>query len=333
MYKLMLTTAAVALFSVTACNSDNQKAAKADTKASDTKSQEAMKTAAADPKSAANPNALPASLETPDELKPEKVEKFGDKEVGDIERVVYNMLKRDPQKFMELVQMAAQFQQAKQELEVRQLLDSNKTRLLSEDNAIIAGNNKGTVTFVLIADPLCPNCRVLEGILGNVMKKQPSLKLIKHQWAFIEGGEPSSFVSRYLQAAYKADKTKFNNLHKAFMMLQEPPSEEKLHALIKGAGFDLEKIKSAAESSEAKAGVEDVRTLAKTLKLPGAPVLMALTPDNQLGIIPVGGNEEQISKIVVELAKVSGSGKKSEEATETKGDAKVETSKNKASAA
>jgi protein-disulfide isomerase len=229
MYKLFLTTATVALFSMTACDSASKEKTSADSKVEskkDASSEEAKtKDSKVDAKTDSKPTALPTSLDTPDELKPEKVEKFGDKEIADIERVIFNMLKRDPQKFMEIVQMAGQFQQAKQDLEVRQLLEANKDKLLKEDNAIVTGNTKGTVNFILIEDPLCPNCRTLDGILGNVMKKQPSLKVIKHQWAFLEGGEPSSFVARHFQAAYKSDKTKFHSLQKAFLMLQETPTE------------------------------------------------------------------------------------------------------------
>jgi|GEM_PF-6700166 len=308
MQKLFLTTALAALFTLAACDSkpaakkEEAKATSSESKAADSK---ATETSAKDG----------SGLETPKELQAETVKNQG--MVEDVERIVMNMVKRDPQKFMETIQMAAQFQQAKQELEIRNLLDTNKDKLTKEDDAIVLGNSKGNVTFVLVADPLCSNCRTLEAILHNVIKKNPSLKVIMHQWAFVDGGEQSSRVARYLSAAYKADAQKFGNLHKAFLMLQEMPNDEKLNGLIKGAGYDLDKIKADAESDAAKAKIESVRTLAKELKLPGAPVLMAMTPDGQLGIIPMGGNEDDISKIVSQLAKEespSKSGKKAKEA-------------------
>lgn len=244
-------------------------------------------------------------LELPKELETVPV-KASDDEMKKFEAMLENVMKSEKGiEIMQKLQLRAQYTEAKHEQETRDLLDTHKDKLINEENAIVLGNPKGTVTLVLVADPLCPNCRVLESMLRKIVKQQPSLKVVTHQWAFVNP-EESARVSRFLQAAYTVDAKSFGKLQDGFLALKSVPNEKTMDDLIVGAKYDLQKVKDVANSEAAKAKVEGTRDLAKQLKFPGAPILMAKDPEGRLLLIPPV-SEQDLTKIISDLGKaVSG---------------------------
>ncbi len=249
----------------------------------------------------ADPGTVQPKLELPKELQPVDV-KASEDEIKKFEAMLENIMKSEKGlEIMQKLQMRAQFTEAKHEQETRQLLDANRDKLVNLDTSIVLGNPKGTVTLVLVADPLCPNCRVLEAMLRKVIKQQPSLRVILHQWAFVNP-EESARVAGYLQAAYKVDSKAYTKLYEAFLSLKEVPNQKAMEDLIAGAKYDLKKVKDIAENAETKATIEDTRSLAKDLKFPGVPILMAIDPEGRLMLVPPV-SEQELVKIVSDLTK------------------------------
>lgn len=253
-------------------------------------------------KSPPSDNRLPNEIPLPDELKPLPVN-ASEAEIQKIYAIITNFLSSEPGlKALQKAQLYAQYFEAKHELETRHLLDEHKDKLITEEGTIILGNPKGKVTLVLVADPLCANCRVLENILRKVIKQQSSLRVILHQWAFVNP-EESSRVARYLQAAYKVDAKSYGKLHEAFLALKEVPDQKTMEDLIKGAKYDLDKVHAIAKSDDAQKNIDRVLGLAKTLKLPGTPILFAKDPaEGRLMIIPPVSDKE-LNEIVTKLSK------------------------------
>ena len=246
------------------------------------------------------PVGAPEKLQTPKELEIVPVKKFNSDEAAAVVEVIKNYLRTNPAEFMQLVQMSMQFQEAKQEEKTLALLESNRDALMSTDNAIVLGNSKGTVTMVLVADPLCPNCRFLETMLKKLMAQQPALKVIVHQWAFVS--PESARIAKFLHAAWQEDNAKFPKFLEGFLKLENIPSEDEMKALLTGAKYDFEKVKTAAMSPETAAVLEKIESLAKTLELRGAPMLLINGPDGRfLPVPPIA--EQEMGKLVTELAK------------------------------
>ena len=256
---------------------------------------------AADQKAAAEAKDQP-KLEMPEELKVVPIKKYNDEEAKQIVEVVLNYIRTNPDKFMQLMQLSMQFKEAQKEEQVRNLLDTHKDKLMSTDNTIVLGNPKGTVTMVLIADPLCPNCHVLTGILRKVIKQQPALRVIMHQWAFVS--PESAKVAKFLQAAYKENSSNFPKLMEGFLALDKAPSDDMMKGLLTGAKYDFDKVKVTAESAAMNSIIEGTQGLAKALELPGAPILLAKDPEGKLLIVPPA-SEAELGKLVAELAKAS----------------------------
>lgn len=239
-------------------------------------------------------------LQTPKELEVVPVRKFNSDEAAAIVEVVKNFLRTNPAEFMQLMQLSMQFHEAKQEEKTRDLLDQHQNDLLASDKSIILGNPKGTVTMVLISDPLCPNCRFLEVMLRKVINQNPALKIVMHQWAFVS--PESARVSKFLHAAWKEDNAKFPKLLEGFLALDKAPSEDEFKALLTGAKYDFEKVKTTANSPEVNSVIEGTATLAKNLEIPGTPILLATGPDGKLLVVPPVA-EAEMTKLVSELAK------------------------------
>ena len=279
---------------------DNEASVPVNTPTSDTSS--SSESESSSEKSKQNESDLPKEIPLPDELKPLPVN-ASEAEIQKIYNIISNFLaSEEGLKALQKAQLYGQYAEAKHELETRHLLDAHQKNLLTEEGTIILGNPKGKVTLVLVADPLCANCRVLENILRKVIKQQSSLRVILHQWAFVNP-EESARVSRYLQAAYKVDAKAYNKLHEAFLALKEVPDQKTMNDLIKGAKYDLDKVHALAKSDEIQKSIDRVRDLAKTLKFPGAPILFAQDPsENRLMIIPPVSDKE-LNEIVIKLSK------------------------------
>ncbi len=253
-------------------------------------------------------------LEMPKELEPVPVD-ASEKEIAKFTAMLENVMKSPKGlDIMQKLQLEAQYLEAKNEQEMRGLLDTNKEKLLNTKDSLVLGNPSGTVTLVLIEDPLCANCRVLQSILSKVIKQQPSLKVIVHQWAFVNP-EESARVAKQLQAAYTLDPKAYGKLNEAFLALKDVPNQKTMDALIAGAKYDVKKVNELAASEDATKAIDATRTLAKELKLPGAPILMALSPEGQLMLIPPV-SEQDLNKIVSDLTKaMAAAGTSSQKAT------------------
>lgn len=245
-------------------------------------------------------NSASGEIPLPQELQPVDV-KASEEELKKFAALLENFMKSEKGlELMQKVQLRAQYTEAKNENETRKLLDANKDALVSSEKAIVLGNQKGTVTLVLVADPLCPNCRILESMLKKVIKQNPSLRIIMHQWAFVNPQE-SARIASYLNAAYTINPQAFGKLHEAFLALKEIPNEAAMNGLLAGAKYDPTQVKAKAESpAEGQKQIEDMRALAKELKLPGAPILMALDPEGKLMLVPPL-SEQDLSKLVGDL--------------------------------
>lgn len=246
------------------------------------------------------PVGAPEKLQTPKELEVVPVKKFNSDEAAAVVEVIKNYLRTNPAEFMQLVQMSMQFQEAKQEEKMQGLFESNRNALMSTDNAIVLGNPKGTVTMVLIADPLCPNCRFLEAMLRRLLTQQHALKVIVHQWAFVS--PESARVAKFLHAAWKEDNAKFQKLLEGFLKLEKVPSEDEMKALLTGVKYDFEKVKTIAMSPETAAVLEKTEALVKTLEIRSAPVLLINGSDGKF--IPVPPiPEKEMAEFLVALEK------------------------------
>lgn len=241
-----------------------------------------------------------SKLQTPKELEIVPVKKFSTEDATEIMNVVKNYIKTNPDEFMQLIQFSMQFKEAKQEEKTRGLLDKYQGELLSEDKSIVLGNPKGTVTLVLIADPRCSNCNVLWTMLNKIIKTQPALKVIIHQWPFIS--EESSKVAHILQAAWQENPAQFPKLWEGALALQKAPTDDELKALVEGAKYSAEKVRDRAKTSEVTTIIDANSALAKNLEFPGVPILLAKEPEGKLLVIPPLA-EPEMSKIISELAK------------------------------
>lgn len=224
-------------------------------------------------------------LVLPPELKPEPV-KASDDEMKKFVAMLKNVMKSpEGLEIMQYVQMRAAFAEEESNQKLMKLLVDNKAALMNEKDAIIWGNPQGVVKLVLFTDPLCPNCRVLSDMLQRLVAKNKDVRVIVHQWAFVNPDE-SSIVSRYLYAAYQQDPKKYVNLLGAVLNLKEAPTAARVEGLLAGAKLDAAKIKEAASEKAATDRIESVRELAKKLEFPGAPIFMIEAPDGNLQLIP-----------------------------------------------
>jgi protein-disulfide isomerase len=163
------------------------------------------------------------------------------------------------------------------------------------------------VTFVVFEDPLCPHCRVLTNMLFKLLKTKSNFKVYIHLWAFLKdesGKIDSEKITRYICAAYKVakDPQTFLKFYEAVTANEKEPTDEVIKGLVVGAKIDFDKVKEIAESDDAKKYVEEKRKLAATLKFPGAPIFMAVTPDGSLGIVPPL-NEQGLGKLIEDLSR------------------------------
>lgn len=221
----------------------------------------------------------------PPELKPEPVQ-ASPEEMKKFISMLKNVMKSpEGLEVMQLVQMRAAYMELVSNQKLVKMLSDNKAALLNPSNAITWGNPTGVVKLVLVSDPLCPNCRVLSEMLLRLVAKNKDVNVTVHQWAFVNP-EESSKVARYLHAAYKQDPKKYMNLLGAVLNLKDQPSGERVEALFAGAGLDAAKIKEAASQQDAMDRIENVRSLAKKLEFPGAPIFMIQGPDGSLQLIP-----------------------------------------------
>ena len=152
----------------------------------------------------------------------------------------------------------------------QKLIDENIEALNNNPDSPTLGNKDAKVTVVEFFDFSCHYCHALYPNLKNIMDKNPDVKYVFKEMAFVA---PVSIYAA--KAALAANmQGKYAEVLNALMTNQGALSEAKVDELAVKAGVDLEQMKADMNSDKVAQMMKDNSDLAGKIQVNGVPALV-----------------------------------------------------------
>lgn len=152
----------------------------------------------------------------------------------------------------------------------QKLIDENIEALNNNPDSPTIGNKDAKVTVVEFFDFSCHYCHALYPNLKNVMNKNPDVKYVFKEMAFV--APVSTYAAKAALAANMQGK--YAEVLDALMSNQGSLSEAKVDELAVKAGVDLEQMKADMNSDKVAQIMKDNSELAGKIQVNGVPALV-----------------------------------------------------------
>ncbi|BBK31042.1 protein-disulfide isomerase [Stella humosa] len=188
----------------------------------------------------------------------------------EVETVLRDYLKRNPEFLIEVLQAAEEKQQQAQMVRARETIVAERQLLTANPGDPVAGNPKGDVTVVEFFDYNCPYCKQVKPVVAGVLEKDRKVRIVYKEFPIL--GPASEFAARAALAAHKQDK--YLAFHHALMGNKARLSEESVLSTAKAVGLDVERMKRDMQDPGIAARIAETRELAVRIGIRGTPALV-----------------------------------------------------------
>ena len=152
----------------------------------------------------------------------------------------------------------------------QKLIMENIEELNNNPDSPFIGNKDAEITVVEFFDFSCGYCHALYPNLKNIMAKNPDVKVVFKEMAFV-----SPYSSYAAKAGLAANmQGKYAQFLDALMTNKGALSEAKIDELAVKAGVDLEQMKADMNSSKIDQIMKDNAALAGKIQVNGVPALV-----------------------------------------------------------
>jgi protein-disulfide isomerase len=222
----------------------------------------------------------------------------------DVEKIVHDYLVTNPDVLIEASQALQKKQQEMLQAQAKSAISQNATAL-ANGQLTIAGNPKGNVTLIEFFDYQCVHCIKMKPVVNQLISKNPNLRVVFKEFPIF--GKESEMASRVAIAAAMQDK--YIHVQGALFNGEHQLNEDKIMAIAKKAGLNMNKIKTDMNSPTVTATLEDSRKLAEAIHLMGTPAFIVMsTPNGQFKVgtesafIPGAASEETLQDLIKKAA-------------------------------
>ncbi|MEC9347388.1 MAG: DsbA family protein [Pseudomonadota bacterium] len=207
-----------------------------------------------------------------------------------IETIVREYLLKHPEVIVEALQaMQAREEQARLDQQ-KSMIAAHAGRLDDGSNTFVLGNPAGDVTIVEFFDYRCGYCkRVLPGLIDTV-QRDGKVRLVMKEFPIL--GEDSVIAAKAAIAA--AGQGRYADMHLALMAERGGYTEEKVLAIGKDLGLDVERMRGDMASPATQAVIEANYGIAQALQINGTPAFI-IGNDLAPGAIPPARIQEMIA--------------------------------------
>jgi protein-disulfide isomerase len=195
--------------------------------------------------------------------------------------LVFDVIEKNPQQFIEVVNRAAKAAQQKQyEMQASQIKEEQDKDLKNpkkpkiESSQVLYGEPNAPITIVEYADFQCPACGMAHRTLVQFQEKYKgkiqfvfkNMPLDFHKMAY-----PSALYFEAIKLQSQGKALKFHNL---LFGNQQDLSESYLKKMAQQVGADMKKLAADINSKKTVSSVEDDRTEFQNFGFTGTPVII-----------------------------------------------------------
>ncbi len=197
------------------------------------------------------------------------------KEQFEFEQKVRDYILRNPEIIADAIKILNDRAETASKESSKQAIRKNHDLLNNDPLSIVLGNPKGDVTLVEFYDYRCPYCRESHEKILKLMENDPGVRLVLKQFPVKDrpGETPISLISARL-AKVAADQGKFLAFHDAMFRADPPLTEDRVYAIAKSAGVNLDNIQSDMANPEITKHLRETLILANEIGATGTPTFV-----------------------------------------------------------
>ncbi len=188
----------------------------------------------------------------------------------EVETVLRDYLKRNPEFMIEVLQAAEEKQQAGQLARAKDTIVAERKALTASAADPVGGNPKGDVTIVEFFDYRCPYCKQVKPIVEQVLSQDRNVRVVYKEFPIL--GRDSVYASRAALAAHKQGK--YLAFHHALMAVRGQLTEEAVLTVARGQGLDLDRLKRDMQDPAIEKTIAGNRELAERIGIRGTPAFV-----------------------------------------------------------
>jgi protein-disulfide isomerase len=211
-----------------------------------------------------------------------------------IKELVYQAIRENPDIIMEAVAILQRREDEAQVAQTQSVLSDQRQMLEHDPNAPVLGNPDGDVTIVEFFDYNCPYCKRAMTEVQAVLSADANVRLVYREWPIL--GEASVFATRAALAS--REQGKYEEMHWAMMGLKGRVGEERVMAVAKDLGLDLDKLRADMESPAVEEHIATSMRLAQALGFNGTPSFVI-----GQSLVPGFVEQDQLQQFVDETRK------------------------------
>ena len=192
-----------------------------------------------------------------------------------IRQVVRDTISGDGKLLLDSIQKYQSDQQQASVEEASKALQDPGVRdaIFNDDSLAYIGNPNGRHVVAQFFDYNCPVCHMQNQIFFDLMKQDPELKIVLHEFPIF--GPDSDENTKIGFGVNKFYPKKYFAFYQKMMSGRgHDLTNEKVDGYLKELGFDVAKLRTYAKSDEANEKLQKARDLSQKLKLQGTPSIV-----------------------------------------------------------
>ncbi|MGE0718311.1 MAG: DsbA family protein [Alphaproteobacteria bacterium] len=201
---------------------------------------------------------------------PAAAQGFSPQQRGEIEEVIRDYLRRNPEFLIEVLQAAEEKQQQGQLARAREAIQDARKELTENAADPVGGNPKGDVTLVEFFDYRCPYCKQVKPTVEQVLNQDRNIRVVYKEFPIL--GPVSLYASRAALASHKQGK--YLAFHHALMAYRGQLTEEAVLTVAKSTGLDVERLKRDMQDPSVEAVIAANHRLAERIGIRGTPAFI-----------------------------------------------------------
>ncbi|MCC7272682.1 MAG: thioredoxin domain-containing protein [Alphaproteobacteria bacterium] len=189
---------------------------------------------------------------------------------GEVEAIIRDYLKRNPEFLIEVLQAAEEKQQAGQLARARDAIAAERKALTESPGDPVGGNPKGDVTLIEFFDYRCPYCKQVKPVVEQVLSQDRNVRVVYKEFPIL--GRDSVYASRAALAAHRQGK--YLAYHHALMAYRGQLTEEAVLTVAKSSGLDVERLKREMQAPSVEAVIAANHQIAEKIGIRGTPAFI-----------------------------------------------------------
>lgn len=223
---------------------------------------------------------------------------FTDLQEEEIGELVRAFLMENPEVIIDAVNKYSYEQRVAAEQRMKIAAAENLSALLDPKTSYVAGKNpdKAKVAVIELYDYHCGYCKKAAPLMNDIFKKDGDVKLVFRELPILR--EESDYAAEMALAA--RDQGKFLDFHFAMLEASGVLTKDRVEAIAKKQGLDVEKMKDAIGSG----GIPDIITgnhmMASELGIEGTPAFIVAAIDGSYIEVVSGFDKEMLTAKIKE---------------------------------